>query len=206
MPYEELMLRKYAPLIWKKTHFFLKKTGLSASYYQDDVFQEACLAFVSYLRANCLTHETLTHDEKQFICRHIDLYLLEAFQDTDGIGLNRNTRKAYYAGGGKGFESIEHIESKLSKNGKRAELAAACDPSSLFASDVESGNLFTLITVNEWLRNLTADERRIARDLYCSHSIVEIARRSNQSRQNIRTRLKWMRRSFADFVEEYPVA
>lgn len=206
MPYEELMLRKYGPMLWKKTHDFLHKTGLSDSYYRDDIFQEACLAYVAYLRSNRITHDTLTAEEKQHICRYIDLYLLEAFQDTDGIGLNRNTRKAYYASGGKGFESIEHIESAISADGEPAQIESIRDPSSLLPSDIESGNLFTLITVNEWLKSLTDEDRSIAWDLYSSYTLIDVAKRRNRSRQNIRTRLKWMRRSFADYVEEYPVA
>ena len=51
MSSEELMLRKYTPLLWKKTHGFLRKTGLSDSFYRDDIFQEGCIAFVVFLRS-----------------------------------------------------------------------------------------------------------------------------------------------------------
>ena len=207
MPYEELMLRKYDLMLWKKTHDFLRKTGLSPSNYRDDVFQEGSLAFITYLRAHHISHETLSEDEMLYACRYIDLYYLKAFQDTDGIGLNRNKRKTYYASGGKGCESIEHIEASIGRsNGKESHIESLRDPAFLQPADMESGNLFTLITVNEWLRNLSAEDRAIALDLSQSHTVQQVMERRNKSRQNIRTRLKWMRKSFSDYVEEYPVA
>ena len=206
MSYEELMLRKYTPLLWKKTHGFLRKTGLSESFYRDDIFQEGCIAFVAFLRSGNLQHDELTADELLRAGRYIDLHYLSAFQDNDGIGLNRNTRKAYYAAGNTGLESIEHLEATIGRDGKTAQIEAIRDPSSLHQIDIEAGNLFTLITVNEWIAHLSAEDRATAFDLYRGQTVTDVAKCRRQSRQHVRTRLKHMRRSFSDYVEEYPVA
>lgn len=206
MSYEELMLRKYTPLLWKKTHGFLRKTGLSDSFYRDDIFQEGCIAFVVFLRSGNFQHDELTPDELRRAARFIDLHYLSAFEDSDGIGLNRNSRKAYYAAGNAGLESIEHLEAVIARDGKTAQIEAIRDPSALHQIDIDAGNLFTLITVNEWIAQLSAEDRATASGLYRGQTVTDVAKCRRQSRQHVRTRLKHMRRSFSDYVEEYPVA
>lgn len=206
MSYEELMLRKYTPLLWKKTHDFLRKTGLSDSYYRDDIFQEGCIAFIAFLRSGNLQHDELSNDERQRVARYIELHYLSAFQDNDGIGLNRNNRKAYYAAGNTGLESIEHLEAVIAKEGKTAQIEAIRDPSSLNQIDIDAGNLFTQVTVNEWMAHLTEEDRATVLGLCRGQTVMDIARCYRQSRQHVRTRLRHMRRSFSEYVEEYPVA
>ena len=185
MTYEESMLKEYAPLILQRVLIFGKKTGLP-THYRDDFYQEGCIAFVAFLRAKNITEGRLQNEEVKDVCRFIDLHFLTAFQDTDGLGLNRNTRKKFYANGGRGLDSSERLGLEL--NIERSSL------------DLPEDEFFS-VYVHDWMNSLSEKERKTADELMSGYSMLEAAKRLKMSRQTLRTNVKRMRKSFREYVE-----
>lgn len=188
MTHEELMLEKYAPLILQRVLIFGKKTGLP-SHYRDDFYQEGCIAFIAFLRARRITESYLQEEEVMNVSRFIDLHFLTAFQDTDGLGLNRNTRKKFYANGGHGLDSSDRLG--LTATGER----------SLAGAEHLSEDEFFSVYVHDWMDSLSERERKTADELMLGNSMRETARKLEISRQAMRTNVRHMRRSFREYVE-----
>lgn len=191
MTYEEMLLRKYHRMLYDRMHKFCAKSFLPVSVYGDDIMQECAIAFLTWVRANDVRVPELSERDLQNVARFIDLYLLTAFQDTEGIGLRRNMRKQFYKrDGGLRFVPSEDDLIDSEKSECTAQAAVIDEDDTLYA-----------VCLREWLKSLAEIDRKVACDMMIGYTNADVCRRRNLSRQNMRTRVKNMRKSFRDYVQ-----
>ena len=176
---EAFYIKKYECLIWRIVHGFKRRTT-SRLDNKDDLYQEACIVFIKYIRS-CENEEEIGQnfpfmDMQNAMCRH-------------NIGeqvLSYPKRTTHYRAAG--TEDVVHAVDYTEVDLDDRYLDMTIDKT------IEN------MTMKNFLSDLPAKEREIARLKQLGYKNREIAGRLNTSDVDITRTLKRMRATYQNYV------
>ena len=192
MKRETELLKQYQLYIYHHANAFHAKAALPR-HMLEDVCQEACVAFLLYLREVPDAEEALQQGRFMVPTSRIRFHLYRQFVDSAGIGLNAKTLRVFLQNHRLPF-AIDGDQALTVLDRKEHE--GSCE-----AFWLEDADTLKAVYMRDWLYSLSPQDRQIAILFMSGFNGREVAERTHISQKVANAHWLNCRKSYTDYVE-----
>lgn len=190
--HEAELLKEYKYYLFRHTNAFYKRACLP-KYMLEDVYQEACLAFLLYLREEPGAEDALRRGQFIIPTSRIRFHLYRQFVDSAGIGLKAWSYRSFIKNHKLPFSmDSQEILDKTSGDEYQG------DPSTFWMDDADT---LKAVYMREWLHSMTPQDQKITILFMSGYNGREVAERMNMKQPTVNLHWRNCQKTYYDYVD-----
>lgn len=190
--HEAELLKEYRDYLFRHTNAFYKRACLP-KYMLEDVYQEACLAFLLYLREEPGAEDALRRGQFIIPTSRIRFHLYRQFLNAAGVTLKTWSIRSFLKNHRLPIPvDSDEVITKMDRN----EHNGGCE-----AFWMDDADTLQAVYMREWLHSLTPQDQKIAILFISGYNGREIAERMNMNQPTVNLHWRNCRKTYCDYVD-----